>query len=87
MTLIRGDCLSVLLLCESLLLRTLCRPPRGATQPAPDRCGSGTTGVACVYEEFDFVGIDRDDTGEYLPVAEARLAHAASVPIQGALLL
>ena len=36
--------------------------------------GSGTTGCACALEHFQFVGIDRDDDGTYLPIAEARIA-------------
>ena len=35
--------------------------------------GSGTTGCACALEGFQFVGIDRDDDGTYLPIAEARI--------------
>lgn len=38
--------------------------------------GSGTTGVAAVLEGFRFVGIERED--EYIPIARARIAHAAA---------
>ena len=36
--------------------------------------GSGTTGVACVHEGFDFIGIERE--AEYAAIAEARINHA-----------
>ncbi len=36
--------------------------------------GSGTTGMACVYEGFDFVGIEREE--EYFKIAEKRIQHA-----------
>lgn len=35
--------------------------------------GSGTTGIACALEGFDFVGIERDDA--YVRIARARIAH------------
>ena len=35
--------------------------------------GSGTTGIACALEGFDFVGIERDP--EYVEVARARIEH------------
>ena len=34
-------------------------------------CGSGTTGVACKLEEFDFVGLEQD--AEYCKIAQARI--------------
>lgn len=37
--------------------------------------GSGTTGVAALYEGFDFVGIERE--ADYVAIAEARLEHHA----------
>lgn len=37
-------------------------------------CGSGSTGKACVYEDFWFYGIERD--AEYHKIAEARIAEA-----------
>ena len=36
--------------------------------------GSGSTGKAAILEGFDFIGIEL--TEEYLPIIEARLAHA-----------
>lgn len=41
-------------------------------------CGSGTTLVAAALEGFDSIGIDRDDDGTYLPIAQARVAHAGA---------
>jgi hypothetical protein len=35
-------------------------------------CGSGTTGIACVLEGFEFVGVERE--AEYAAIARARLA-------------
>ena len=35
--------------------------------------GSGTTGIACVLEERDFIGIEREP--EYVEIAEKRIAH------------
>jgi len=36
-------------------------------------CGSGTTGVACKLEGFDFVGLEQD--AEYCKIAEARITN------------
>jgi site-specific DNA-methyltransferase (adenine-specific) len=36
--------------------------------------GSGSTGKACMYEKFDFIGIEM--TEEYLPIARARIEFA-----------
>jgi DNA modification methylase len=36
--------------------------------------GSGTTGVACVYEGFRFIGIEQE--AEYVRVARARIFYA-----------
>jgi site-specific DNA-methyltransferase (adenine-specific) len=36
--------------------------------------GSGTTGIACVHEGFDFIGIDFDS--EYVEIARRRIEHA-----------
>ena len=36
--------------------------------------GSGSTGKACVYESFDFIGIDQ--SAEYVEIARARIAFA-----------
>lgn len=37
--------------------------------------GSGTTGMACRYEQRDFIGIERE--AEYMAIAEARIAAVA----------
>lgn len=57
------------------LMRWLCRlvTRPGGTVVDPFM-GSGTTGVACVLEGLDFVGIEREP--EYLAIAEARIARA-----------
>lgn len=55
------------------LMRWLVRlvtPPDGTV--LDPFAGSGTTGIACVLEGFDFVGIERED--EYADIAEARIA-------------
>jgi len=36
--------------------------------------GSGSTGKACVYEGFDFIGIELDP--EYVEIARARIKAA-----------
>jgi DNA modification methylase len=36
--------------------------------------GSGSTGVACIQNGFDFIGIDM--TPEYIEIAKARIEHA-----------
>ncbi len=46
--------------------------------------GSGTTGVACAFERFGFVGFERE--AEYFAIAEARIERARITPKQGALL-
>lgn len=38
--------------------------------------GSGSTGVACVNTDRDFIGIEKDD--KYFAIAETRIAEAAS---------
>ncbi len=38
-------------------------------------CGSGSTGVAVLHEGHEFLGIEAE--ADYLPIIEARLAHAA----------
>ena len=40
--------------------------------------GSGTTGIACALEGFDFVGCELSP--EYAEIARARIAHAAARP-------
>jgi site-specific DNA-methyltransferase (adenine-specific) len=37
--------------------------------------GSGTTGMACRYEQRQFIGIERE--AEYIQIAEARIASVA----------
>lgn len=57
------------------LMRYLCRlvTPSGGTVLDPF-AGSGSTGKAALLEGFDFIGCEM--TPEYVPIAEARLAHA-----------
>lgn len=50
----------------------LITPPGGAVLDL--FCGSGSTGVACVQEGFDFIGIDSEP--EYVKIAEQRIRHA-----------
>lgn len=38
--------------------------------------GSGTTGVAAILEGRSAVLVELDEDGEYMPIIEARLAHA-----------
>jgi len=56
------------------LMRWLVRliTPRGGVVLDPF-CGSGSTGVACVYEGFDFIGIEAEE--EYAAIADQRLQH------------
>lgn len=57
------------------LMRYLCRlitPPSGTV--LDPFAGSGSTGKAALLEGFSFIGCEM--TEEYLPIAEARLAHA-----------
>lgn len=56
------------------LMRWLVRlvTPPGGTVLDPF-AGSGTTGIVCVLEGFDFIGIERE--AEYAEIAEARIAH------------
>jgi site-specific DNA-methyltransferase (adenine-specific) len=37
--------------------------------------GSGSTGKACAYEGFDFIGIDQ--SAEYVEIAKARIEFAS----------
>jgi len=57
------------------LMRYLVRliAPEGGTVFDPFT-GSGSTGVACALEGVDFLGAELD--GEYVKIAEARIAHA-----------
>jgi DNA modification methylase len=58
------------------LMRWLVRlvTPPGGTVLDPFT-GSGTTGIACVYEQRPFVGIERE--AEYVAIAERRIHEAA----------
>ena len=47
----------------------LVTPPNGKV--LDPFCGSGTTGIACKLERFEFVGIEQD--AEYCKIAEARI--------------
>jgi site-specific DNA-methyltransferase (adenine-specific) len=58
------------------LLR-LTRPPSGGVVLDPF-CGSGTTGIAAVLEDRDFVGVDISQ--EYCDLARARVDHAKRCP-------
>jgi site-specific DNA-methyltransferase (adenine-specific) len=49
--------------------------PAGGTVLDPFM-GSGSTGKACVYEGFDFIGIDM--TLDYVEIARARIEFAAN---------
>lgn len=49
----------------------LVTPPNGIV--LDPFCGSGTTGIACKLEGFEFVGIEQD--AEYIKIAEARIAN------------
>ena len=57
------------------LMRWLVRlitPPGGVV--LDPFCGSGSTGVACVEEGFEFVGIEQ--SSEYVKIAEDRISNA-----------
>jgi site-specific DNA-methyltransferase (adenine-specific) len=47
--------------------------PKGGTVLDPFM-GSGSTGIACKKENFDFIGIDLD--AEYCKIAEARIFNS-----------
>jgi site-specific DNA-methyltransferase (adenine-specific) len=52
------------------LVRLVTRPGGLVLDPY---CGSGTPGVACVYEGFEFIGIDENSV--YTKDARARIDH------------
>ena len=54
----------------------LITPPNGKV--LDPFCGSGTTGIACKLEGFEFVGIEQD--AEYCKIAEARIANYQEEP-------
>jgi site-specific DNA-methyltransferase (adenine-specific) len=63
------------------LMRWLCRlitPPDGTV--LDPFAGSGTTGIACVLEDFDFIGIERE--AEYVEIARGRIDYWARQPKQ-----
>ena len=45
--------------------------------------GSGSTGVACAYEDRSFIGVERDE--RYFQIAKGRIDAAANRPRQGEL--
>ena len=56
------------------LMKYLCRlitPPNGVV--LDPFMGSGTTGIACVLEGFDFIGIEREQ--DYFEIAKRRINH------------
>jgi DNA modification methylase len=55
------------------LVRLVTRPGGVVLDPY---MGSGTTGIAAATQGFDFIGIDKDDEGTYMPIATARITHA-----------
>jgi site-specific DNA-methyltransferase (adenine-specific) len=59
-------------------LVTLICPPGGLV--LDPFTGSGTTGVACVKEARDFIGIEQDP--EYAEIARARITHEQRKPAQ-----
>lgn len=63
------------------LMRYLVRlvTPPGGTVLDPFM-GSGSTGKACAFEDFKFIGIDM--TPEYVAIAKARIEHAQSQWVQ-----
>ena len=49
----------------------LITPPNGKV--LDPFCGSGTTGIACKLEGFEFVGLEQD--AEYTKIAQARIEN------------
>jgi len=62
------------------LMKYLCRlvTPKGGTVLDPFM-GSGSTGMACKDEGFEFIGIEREK--EYFEIAEKRINSAS--PLMG----
>ena len=56
-------------------LARITRTPTGGTVLDPFM-GSGTTGVACIMEGRDFIGIELE--ADYIEIAQRRIEHAAS---------
>ena len=65
-------------------MRYLCRliTPKGGTV-LDCFMGSGSTGVACKLEGFDFIGIEKES--EYAKIAEARIKAWEKEAAQGIL--
>jgi len=64
-----------------LLLSYLCRlitPPDGVV--LDPFMGSGSTGIACVEEDFKFIGIEKEK--EYFDIAKARIEYVQRKPRQ-----
>jgi len=61
------------------LMKWLCRlvTPKNGTVLDPFM-GSGSTGVACILESFDFIDIEKEK--EYFDIAEARINYAKNNP-------
>ena len=38
--------------------------------------GSGTTAVAAIYRDRDYVGFELDEMGQYQPIVERRISEA-----------
>ena len=57
-------------------LTRLVTPPGGTV--LDPFMGSGSTGIACMTQGFDFVGVERD--AESFEVAEARVRYAWAMP-------
>jgi site-specific DNA-methyltransferase (adenine-specific) len=56
----------------------LITPPNGKV--LDPFCGSGTTGIACKLEGFEFVGLEQD--AEYCKIAQARIDNYEEEPIE-----
>jgi DNA modification methylase len=64
------------------LMSWLCRlvtPPNGIV--LDPFCGSGSTGVACIYEGFRFLGLEQDV--HFAEISEARIRHAEAEVARG----
>jgi site-specific DNA-methyltransferase (adenine-specific) len=56
----------------------LITPPNGLV--LDPFCGSGTTGIACKLEGFEFVGMEQD--AEYTKIAQARIENYEEEPLE-----
>lgn len=59
-------------------LARLITPPNGKV--LDPFCGSGTTGIACKLEGFEFVGMEQD--AEYTKIAQARIDNYQEEPLE-----